>query len=381
MFLFHKLESILALAVGIFLFLASPAFAVADLNVKITDQGAPLAGTSVSLTFPDGTTETYEDDDGDGQFNIPVPYPGHYQITINTPGYDPQTVPVEPPEDGQVDIAYDPGLNTGVAVLIYSLNDVVSELAQPINVGPKEDVGTKSAGKKVASGIMKSVGGLFGGGSSSRNSSSQEPKTKRDPARKAEETVITDPVTGLSVEVRTRWVEDGLLISTNIDKHKDKGTFQYVFLADQYGNQLPPARYEVYKIWVKHTLTVSWTKSTYVDGGLVSQESGGWSESWIEDLGTFKRRVDFSGVAQLPPIWALMGYDRAHAGVRRLGTIFQMTPETLAQAGAVAVIIHITQPKMDPVMTTPFALRLSLDSEGNVLTSPMTTAQPVIPES
>ena len=43
-------------AAGLLLLFSGPALAVADLNVKVTDQGAPLEGTTLNLTFPDGTT-------------------------------------------------------------------------------------------------------------------------------------------------------------------------------------------------------------------------------------------------------------------------------------------------------------------------------------
>ncbi len=353
-----------------------PALAVADLNVTVTHEGQPLEGVTLTLTFPDGETVTQEDEDGDGMFLLPSSIEGTYFMAISLSSFmaaedledDPVMTAFYVPEEGLVEVKYDTVLDPQPRIYIDGINVALLEAAQPINVGPKDEVGTKSAGDKIAGGVLKSVGGLFGGGGSSqRSSSTSGPKTKKDPARKMDEAVISDPASGVACEVRTRWTDDGLLVSTHIDKHSDKGTFQTVYLMDEYGNQLPASKIEVYKIWAKHTLTVSWTKSSYVDGNLVSQESGGWVESWTEDLGTFKRRVGAEGYATIPPIWALSGYDRAPAGVRRVGTYFQLTPEAFQQARKLYLVIHITMPKMDPVMTTPLILELTPGADGEVL--------------
>ena len=235
----------------------------------------------------------------------------------------------------------------------------IKSSTEPVNVGPRADVGTVGVGQKLVKGAAgKLLGGLLGGGRSKGGGKSKGPKTRRDPTRKGETTLLTDPETGAAVWVRAKWVEDGLLFSTHIEKSKDKGTFQTVFLEDQEGGQMPPLRIAIYKIWVKHTLTVSWTKSTYVDGGLVSRETGGWTETWTRDLGVFKRRAQGDELANIPPIWRLAGYGRAHAGVRRLGTVFQLTPGDLQNMGPLRLIVHITRPSLDPVMTVPFALEV-----------------------
>ncbi|MCH8348424.1 MAG: hypothetical protein IH901_08055, partial [Proteobacteria bacterium] len=324
-------------------------------------------------TFPDGETITEEDQDGDGVFLLTGLPEGTYFMAITPQEGEPIMTVFYAPEEGQVGVEYDTVLDPQPRIYIDGVNVALLEAAQPITVGPKDKVGTETAGKKIAKGLGKSlVGGLFGGGGSSRRSSAASgPKTKKDPARKMDEVAISDPASGVVCEVRTRWTDDGLLVSTHIDKHSDKGTFQTVYLMDEYGNQLPTSRIEVYKIWAKHTLTVSWTKSSYVNGNLVSQESGGWVESWTEDLGTFKRRVGADGFAAIPPIWALSGYDRAHAGVRRVGAYFQLTPEAFQQARKLYLVIHITMPKADPVMTTPLIMELTPGADGAVVASPV----------
>ena len=355
-----------AFTIGFFLMMAET-LAVADLNVVITDQGQPVEGATLTLTFPDGETITEEDDDDDGIFIIPEIPKGGYYVGITMPDGSVQMTAFEAGEDGQVGIEYDTAYDPQPKILYNGINVALLEAAQPITVGPKKSFGTESVGKKLGKSL---VGGLFGGGGR-KSSSSSGPRTKRDPARKADEVSVTDPATGVTCDVRTRWTDDGLLVSTQLDKHPDKGTFQTVYLMDEYGNQMPASRIEVYKIWAKHTLTVSWTKSTYQDGNLVSQSSGGWSESWTEDLGTFKRRTGAEGMGGIPPIWALSGYDRAHAGVRRVGTYFQLTPEAFQNARKLYLVIHITMPKMDPVMTTPLIMELTPGADGSVVSTPV----------
>lgn len=242
----------------------------------------------------------------------------------------------------------------------------ISENLQPINVGPREQVGTKSAGRKVLEGAAgAALGSLLGGRGNRSSSRSSEPRTKRDPTRKLDFIEGAHAETEGVVGIRGMWDKKGnLLISTEIDKSKDKGTFQYVYLVDEDGRQMGPSELIIYKLWRKVKLTVSWTKSTYVDGALVSRSSGGWSRSWTEALGLFTRGADAEG-ERPPGFWQLAGYGRAHAGLRRVGTVFDVTQETFGDLGNVHVIVHVTRPSQDPVMTAPYGFSMSLDETGN----------------
>ena len=229
----------------------------------------------------------------------------------------------------------------------------ITPFITPLEIGPRAAIGTESLGQKAVKGVIGSaLGGLLGGGSS-RSSQAQGPKTKRDPSRREEPLVMNDPATETAIGIRTKWTEDGLLVSSHIKKADDRGTFQYVYLVDESGRMLLPKKIEIYKIWQKHTLTVSWTRSEYVDGVLVRRTSGGWTESWTRDLGTFTRQSAGSAIA--PGIWQLAGYDRAHAGLRRIGTTFDLDPEQLSARGRLYLVVHITRPSLDPVTTVPFA--------------------------
>ena len=220
----------------------------------------------------------------------------------------------------------------------------------PVEVGPKSKVGTESVESKVVKAAAgKVLGGLLGGFGGGKKA--KKPKTKRDPARRADKSELYHEETDTKLEIRPNWVDDKLHISVHIKDSDDKATFQYIYLVDQNGNILGPESIDLYKIWVKHTLTVSWTESHYVDGALVSQTSGGWTESWVTDLGTFN--IGSNPLSNIPGIWQMFGYDRAHAGARTVGAKFNIDRATFDRAGPLNVVTHITQPKLDPVSTIP----------------------------
>jgi hypothetical protein len=226
----------------------------------------------------------------------------------------------------------------------------------PIVVGPRNLVGTENFAAKQAKGIDKGVlGSLLGGGGSNKSS---KPKTKKDPSRKLDYVTLQNEALNSELGVHAKWTDDGLLVSTRIEESPDKGTFQAIFLEDCNGRRLGPSKVEIYKIWADVNLTVNWTRTTYVDGNVVSQESGGWSETWTEDLGIFDRNPD-DPEAIVAGIWTQAGYDRAHAGLQQIGAYFNITPEQFSNLGEMGLITHLTRPREDPVITTPFNALLS----------------------
>lgn len=230
----------------------------------------------------------------------------------------------------------------------------------PIEVGPKEEVGKEGfagkQGKKVVSGI---ISGVLGGES---RRGDKGPKTRRDPTRKQEYQFISRAPGDTETGARARWTEDGLLVSARIEESDDKGTFQTIFLQDCSGRRLYPVRIDLYKIWAEHSLSVSWTRTTSVDGQVVGRESGGWSDTWTEDLGTHRDPGE-TAAGEYPPIWQQVGYDRAQAGVQQLGAYFNLDPEALAGTGDLALVTHVTLPDADPVTTVPFNWLISAGDE------------------
>lgn len=232
-----------------------------------------------------------------------------------------------------------------------------SDSLEPIVVGERAKVGKESLGSKVGKKLIGgAIGGLLGGRGGRRGGGSDGPKTRRDPTRKLDYVEFDKPDVNIRAGARGRWTDDGLLLSTRIDKHGEKGTFHSVYLESCDGRRLYPKRIELYDLWAKAKLTVSWTRTTYVDGQIVSQESGGWSETWTEKLGRFTRDD-----APAAGIWQLVGFSRAHAGIQQMGAYFNLDPAELAELGRLALISHITRPEQDPVITEPFNWLISGD--------------------
>lgn len=215
----------------------------------------------------------------------------------------------------------------------------------PITVGPREAVGKKSAARKVAGGVLGSLlGGSRGGGRSDR------PKTSRDPTRKQDYAMFAAAGGGIETGARATWAEDSLLVSTRIEDAPDKGTFQTVFLQTCDGRRLYPHRHEIYRLWGEASLSVSWSRTSTVDGRVFSRQSGGWSDTWTEDFGSLARHAG-SNLPAVPATWRQLGFDRAEGGARQLGSWFRLSPAELSELGEVSLFAHITMPGENPVTT------------------------------
>lgn len=99
--------SLVILTVGLLFLNTGAANAVADLNISVNDSGTSLGGATVSLTFPDGSTETYTDDDDDGRIGIVLRNPGRYRMTITTKDGRSRSTSFNAPADGGVMVDYD----------------------------------------------------------------------------------------------------------------------------------------------------------------------------------------------------------------------------------------------------------------------------------
>ena len=99
--------SLVILAVGMLFLNTGTANAVADLNISVNDGGQSLGGATVTLTFPDGKTETYTDDDDDGRIGIVLQDPGRYRMTITTSDGRSSSTSFTAPSSGGVMVDYD----------------------------------------------------------------------------------------------------------------------------------------------------------------------------------------------------------------------------------------------------------------------------------
>ena len=234
---------------------------------------------------------------------------------------------------------------------------------QSIVVGANDDIGSSAnfkekTKKKVAGMASKALTGLLGiGGGGGR---SEGPVTYKDPVKNSRKLKLANKQDKREIRLGGTFTEDGLLISTDIKKAPGKGTFHTVYLENQRGWRLQPIRLYLYEIWRDWKLSVSWTRDTYVDGELVKHEQGGWTEGWRELIAK-GQETEYAQV----PIWQQLGFNTAVSGARSLGTLFPMTPEMLADE-AINLVIHVTQPKSDPVVTVPYVFTVSLDDKGRV---------------
>ncbi|MEH6550710.1 MAG: hypothetical protein V7711_05870 [Pseudomonadales bacterium] len=238
------------------------------------------------------------------------------------------------------------------------------DATQTINVGPNGSVGSGAEFKEDATGkLVGFAAGALGFGGGGGSSKPAGPPTFKDPIKKKHktETELDDGVYELLTG--TVFTPDGLMVSNYIDDAIGKGTFQQVYLMNPRGWRLEPIDLFLFKIWGEWELSVSWTKDTYVDGQHTSHQEGGWTESWIEDIAEGVIR----GLQEVPiePIWGQLGFNTASSGARSVGTVYPVSPEML-RAEPLDLVVHITNPKNDPVDTKPVILRLSLGDDGKV---------------
>ena len=239
------------------------------------------------------------------------------------------------------------------------------ESHEAITVGANNDVGSsanfKEKAKKKAAGLAtKAITGLLGIGGGG-GGKSDGPETYKDPVKNKYKIKVKDKPEKREIRLGGVFTPDGLLISTDIKKAPGKGTFQTVYLENPRGWRLVPVRLFMYEIWADWKLSVSWTRDTYVDGQLVKHEEGGWTESWRELIAS-GREIQYAEV----PIWEQLGFNTAVSGARSLGTLFEVSPEMLAQE-PINLVIHVTDPKKDPVITFPYLFQVSLATDGKVV--------------
>jgi hypothetical protein len=229
---------------------------------------------------------------------------------------------------------------------------------KPIDVGPNGKVGSGARTKeKALNTAMGLVGGLLGGGGGGGGGGSSGPPLMTCRIKDSEMTVFDDPATGVSLRVGAKEGKDGLTVFAKVDRSPDAGTFQTAFLENPAGDRQAPYRAGICGLWGEWQLTVSWTRTTYVDGQVVSREEGGWSKS-----GTFGIPGVLSSASRPDGLWKRLGFSNASHGAREVALGYRLTPEQLASG--VDLIVHVTRPSKDPVVTTPFILRMQRGPNG-----------------
>ena len=266
-----------------------------------------------------------------------------------------------------------------------SLNDIKTLIGTPdicnapaandiITVGPNNKVGSKANFKEktkkkitgAAVGALAKLAGVGGGGTGGDSG----PTTYKDPVKNKYKTKVKSKKPKRELRTGGVFTPDGLLISSDIKKAPGKGTFQTIYLQNANGWRLTPIALFMYEIWRDWKLSVSWTRDTYIDGELVKHEEGGWTESWRELIARGEETI--FGLVPTKPLWEQLGFTTAVSGAKSLGTLFPVSPAMLQQQPW-NLVIHVTDPKKDPVITVPYIFELSLNSKGIVVAEPVET--------
>jgi hypothetical protein len=111
-------------------------------------------------------------------------------------------------------------------------------------------------------------------------------------------------------------------------------------------------------MWGEWSLTVSWTRTEYVNGQMVSQTSGGYSRNGSFDL---PGMVSSDGAPQ--GLWRQLGFSNASHGARGVALTYHLPKAALAD-GPVTLLVHVTRPSLNPVTTQPFVLLMSEGAKG-----------------
>jgi hypothetical protein len=222
----------------------------------------------------------------------------------------------------------------------------------PIDVGPNGKVGSGARAKqKAASTALGLVGGLLGGGGGGGSSSGPELASCR--VRDKDMTLVSDPETGVMLKLAARRSSDTVTVFAEIAKSPDSGTFQAAYLEAEDGGRLAPKDVRICELWGEWSLSVSWTRTTYVNDQVVSRQSGGWSRQ-----GQFNVPGLVSSEGAPDGLWKRMGFSNASHGARETALSFYAPAQALA-AQPVDLVIHVTRPGQNPVSTVPFLLRVT----------------------
>lgn len=235
---------------------------------------------------------------------------------------------------------------------------------QPIEVGPNNKVGSGAyQSEKIKGVVIGKLRGLLGGGGGSKSSG---PKTRKDRIKKRNKTGHENAASDTAIRAGAHFRKGEFTVSAELLKSPDNGTFQTIYLQDAEGRRLMPSGYDLYKLYRNWSLTVSWTKDTYVDGQQVAHEAGGWQESWTEDMGEVANPQD--GSTPESSAWHQLGFSNASHGARSIGARFALDEEAL-MAAPINVVVHISRPGEDPVMTTPFLFEAAWEEGAVTLSS------------
>ncbi|MCP3986239.1 MAG: hypothetical protein GY723_17815 [bacterium] len=406
------LVSLLALVVA----LSAPAGAVVT-NVSIVSKGEPLPGATLQILDPAGDVVAEEETDEHGACVVDLPEGDGYQLrtadgallgatfaagaTLEIeapaslaaghapvePGTDDPRLAEIPPETLKGDTVVGEAMlwpaMAAVAGSALAVTRCDPELeAQPLVIGTAEGFSAagllKGFGKSMFStGLGILSGGMVSvGGGSRRN----KPEVHWDDVKRRAKSKVSHPEGHTRVRIGSMVEEDQLIISTNLEKTKGKGTLHTLYLETDDCQRFWPEDYLAYSLWGEWNLSVSFTKTseTYQDGQLVDRtsSSGGWSTGWQRLPGGIDEVVSLSDPASMEalteyqvalleemgvPAWRKAGFSAPTSGARSMGAIFPATPELLEPiaAGQMRAVVHVTREVDGVFQTTALPMRMT----------------------
>ena len=246
--------------------------------------------------------------------------------------------------------------------MVSPARKICGEKPKPIIVGSNGKVGSGARAKgKALSTLSGLAGGLLGGGGGGGGGKGKSgtPLVKCK-IKDKEMTLFTDPGTGISMKVGAKQTGDVVKVFAEVAKSPDNGTFQAAYMTPPGESPQAPGDVGICGLWGEWSLTVSWTKTTYVDGQKVSEESGGYSKA-----GNFNIPGVVSSDNAPAGLWKQMGFSNASHGAREIAMKYK-APAALIAGQPVNMVIHVTRPGEDPVTTVPFNLMMKKTADGFV---------------
>ena len=236
------------------------------------------------------------------------------------------------------------------------------QVRQPILVGDNDDVGSGSRRREqatsAATGLLRNALGLGGGNSRNRRRDTG-PQEIRCRLNRRDLVSFDNQAGDTSISMLGQRGGDQLTVYVGVDDSPGSGTFQAAMLQNQFGQLLAPSDVQICDLYGEWRLSVSWTRTSYRNGRQTSRETGGWTETGLFGV------PGLGGESGDPPagLWSQLGFDNASHGARQVALTFDLSEAQLWQDGAV-LLVHVTRPNDDPVMTTPFAMMLEETANG-----------------
>lgn len=239
---------------------------------------------------------------------------------------------------------------------------------KPLEIGPQSKYGSgaSNTAKDVAKNVLGGlIGGLFGGGGGSPGSTGgPADRPPLDPNPFQQMGTFTDSGTGTAIRLAGRQTDTGMLLATGIEKGGGKPTIHSITLhRDDDCSVMMPDQYFLYELYLNWHLSVTWTRTTYVDNQVVKRESGGWSSGGSELIG---RGIFAASQGGAGSIWQQFGFDRATGGPKTVGAEFKGLAKGSAAKSPDKAVVHITRPDQDPVTTVPFVFNVAKRADGTL---------------